>query len=83
MYFKLLIYLQIKTVCNSCGGTAPLKLRMRGKPNMGHECHYTPQGLIASVNKELKWLLDKGYIKESTSSWISPMVTIKKPDVSA
>ena len=36
-----------------------------------------------SVNKELKWLLDKGYIKESTSSWASPMVTVRKPDGSA
>ena len=39
--------------------------------------------MIASVNKELQWLLDKGYIRETTSSWASPMVTVKKPDGSA
>ena len=38
---------------------------------------------MGSVKKELKWLLDKGYIRESTSSWASPMVMVRKPDGSA
>ena len=31
-----------------------------------------PQTLMTSVNNELDWLLEKGYIRESTSSWASP-----------
>ena len=43
----------------------------------------TPHALRESVNKELEWLRQKGYIRESNSSWASPMVTVRKPDGSA
>ena len=43
----------------------------------------TPLGLRESVDKELDWLLSKGYIRESESQWASPMVTVKKPDGTA
>ena len=43
----------------------------------------TPQALVKSVDKELEWLKDKGYIRESSSSWASPMVTVRKPDSTA
>ena len=43
----------------------------------------TPQSLVESVSKELDWLKKKGFIRESESSWASPMVTVKKPDGSA
>ena len=43
----------------------------------------TPQALVKSVDKELEWLKDKGYIRESSSSWASPMVTVRKPDGTA
>ena len=39
--------------------------------------------LKESVNKELEWLLQKGYIVPSSSPWSSPMVTVRKPDSSA
>ena len=43
----------------------------------------TPVALKDSVNKELAWLLDKGYIVPSSSPWSSPMVTVRKADGSA
>ena len=43
----------------------------------------TPHALRDSVNKELEWLREKGYIRESTSGWSSPMVTVRKPDGTA
>ena len=43
----------------------------------------TPIALKSSVNQEIDWLLDKGYIRDSTSHWALPMVTARKPDGSA
>ena len=43
----------------------------------------TPISLKASVDKELDWLLQQGYIRPSSSPWASPMVTVRKPDGSA
>ena len=43
----------------------------------------TPVTLKDSVEKELQWLLEKGYIVPSSSPWSSPMVTVRKPDGSA
>ena len=43
----------------------------------------TPAALKDSVNKELSWLLEKGYIVPSSSPWSSPMVTVRKADGSA
>ena len=43
----------------------------------------TPLSLRESVDKEIDWLLSKGYIRESESHWASPMVTVRKPDGSA
>ena len=43
----------------------------------------TPLSLRESVDKEIDWLLSKGYIRESESQWASPMVTVRKPDGSA
>ena len=40
----------------------------------------TPLSLRESVDKEIDWLLEKGYIRASESHWASPMVTVKKPD---
>ena len=39
--------------------------------------------LRESVDQEIDWLLDKGYIRPSSSPWASPMVTIRKADGSA
>ena len=43
----------------------------------------TPASLKDSIDTEIQWLLSKGYIRPSTSSWASPMVTVCKPDGSA
>ena len=43
----------------------------------------TPLSLRDSVDKEIDWLLSKGYIRKSESHWASPMVTVRKPDGSA
>ena len=39
--------------------------------------------LRESVDKEIDWLLSKGYIHESERHWASPMVMVRKPDGSA
>ena len=37
----------------------------------------TPAELKESVDKEIEWLLEKGFIRPSDSSWASPMVTVR------
>ena len=43
----------------------------------------TPVTLRASVDKEIDWLLERHFIRPSSSPWASPMVTVKKADGSA
>ena len=43
----------------------------------------TPVALKDSVDSEISWLLEKGYIVPSSSPWASPMVTVRKADGSA
>ena len=43
----------------------------------------TPIALRKSVDSEIDWLLERGYIRPSSSPWASPMVTVKKADGSA
>ena len=43
----------------------------------------TPISLLESVDRELEWLISKGYIQPSRSPRASPMVTVRKPDGSA
>ena len=43
----------------------------------------TPVALKQSVDVEISWLLEKGYIVPSSSPWASPMVTVRKADGSA
>ena len=43
----------------------------------------TPVALRVSVDKEIDWLVSKGYIVSSSSPWASPMVTVRKADGSA
>ena len=52
-------------------------------PPISQRPYNMPQALVQSVNKELEWLRSKGYIRESDSSWVSPMVTVRKPDGTA
>jgi len=40
----------------------------------------TPLTLREGVDLEIDWLLEKKYIRESYSSWASPIVTVKKPN---
>ena len=43
----------------------------------------TPVALRASVDKEIDWLQERGFIRPSSSPWASPMVTVRKADGSA
>ena len=43
----------------------------------------TPVSLRESVDVEIEWLLNKGYIRPSSNPWASPMVTVRKADGSA
>jgi len=40
----------------------------------------TPVALRDAVEKEVNWLMEKGYIRKSQSEWASPIVTVKKLD---
>ena len=64
-------------------GTADLaefKMDTGDHPTISQALYNTLQSLVDIVNKELRWLKDKGFIRESDSSWSSPMVTVKMPD---
>ena len=41
--------------------------------------HNTPVALREAVSKEIDWLLEKGYVRQSQSEWGSPIVTVRKP----
>ena len=41
----------------------------------------TPQALLGSVDKELAWLKERGYIREINSNWAFPMVTVRDGSV--
>jgi len=43
----------------------------------------TPAHFRTSIDTELDWLLEKGFIRPSSSPWASPIVAVKKPDGSA
>jgi len=43
----------------------------------------TPAALRESIDNEIEWLHNKGFIRRSESQWASPMVTVKKPDDTA
>jgi len=43
----------------------------------------TPAHFRTSIDTELDWLLEKGFIRPSTSPWASPIVAVRKPDGSA
>ena len=40
----------------------------------------TPVAHREAVSKEIDWLLEKGYVRQSQSEWGSPIVTVRKPD---
>ena len=42
--------------------------------------YLTPIGLRDGVDMEIHWLLEKGYIRKSSSPWVSPIVTVRKPN---
>ena len=42
-----------------------------------------PVALREKVEAELDWLIERGFIRPSSSPWASPMVTVKKADGSA
>ena len=42
--------------------------------------YLTPIGLRYGVDMEIDWLLEKGYIRKSSSPWVSPIVTVRKPN---
>jgi len=43
----------------------------------------TPAHFRTSIDQEIDWLLQKGFIQPSTSPWASPIVAVRKPDGSA
>jgi len=43
----------------------------------------TPAHFRSSIDLEIDWLLEKGFIQPSSSQWASPIVAVRKPDGSA
>jgi len=43
----------------------------------------TPAHFRASIDSEIDWLIDKRFIRPSTSSWASPIVAVRKSDGTA
>ena len=42
--------------------------------------YMTANSLKQGVEDEIQWLLDRGYIEESTAEWSSPIVIVRKPN---
>jgi len=49
-------------------------------PPVAQRPYNTPVSHREAVDKEVDWLLGKGYIQESQSEWVSTIVTVRKPD---
>jgi len=43
----------------------------------------TPSHFRQSIDREIDWLLEKDFIRPSSSPWASPIVAVRKPDGSA
>ena len=42
--------------------------------------YMTANSLKKSVEEEINWMLERGFIEESCAEWSSPIVTVKKPN---
>ena len=57
---------------------AQFRIETGNHPSICQGPYNTPQALVDSVRKELEWLRNKRYIRESGSTWASSMVTVRK-----
>ena len=76
-------YADIPTEQPGLKDKATFSIEMGEAKRIAQRPYNTPLALKASVDKELDWLLDHGYIRLSESLWASPMVTVRKPDGTA
>ena len=59
-------------------GWVSFAIDTRGHEPVAQRAYSTPVALQEGVGKEIGWLLQKGYIRESTSEWSSPIVAVPK-----
>jgi len=59
------------------------KIDTGDNPPVHQRPYSTPAHFRASIDVELDWLSEKGYIRPSSSPWASPIVAVRKPDGSA
>jgi len=52
-------------------------------PPIYQRAYNTPAHFRSSIDTEIEWLLEKGFIQPSSSPWASPIVAVRKPDGSA
>ena len=69
-------------LCEEPGLTGLVELEIdTGEAPPIYQCAYnTPVSVRGQVTKEIEWLREWGYIRESHSPWASPIVTVRKPN---
>ena len=72
--------LQSKTEEPGLTGWVSFAIDTRGHEPVAQRAYSTPVALQEGVGKEIGSLLQKGYIRESTSEWSSPIVAVPKPN---
>ena len=66
-----------------CTESVQFSIDTGDSPPLFQRAYNTPISLREHIDRELEWLLEKGYIRPSSSPWASPMVAVKKPDGTA
>jgi len=62
---------------------AEFTIETRDSPPVSQRPYCTPTHFRESIDTEIDWLVEKGYIRRSVSAWASPIVCVQKPDGSA
>ena len=76
-------YLDILTKNPGCTNRVSFSIDTGDSAPLFQRAYNTPTVLREHIDKELDWLLDRGYIRPSSSTWASPMVAVRKQDGTA
>ena len=76
-------YRDILTKDPGCTESVQFSIETGDNPPLFQRAYNTPTALREHIDRELEWLLHRGYIRPSSSPWASPMVAVRKPDGTA
>ena len=76
-------YLDILTKNPGCTDRVSFSIDTGDSAPLFQRAYNTPTVLREHIDNELDWLLDRGYIRPSSSPWASPMVAVRKQDGTA